>query len=339
MSMLSYASPAPTPIVAGRGFFSRYLREISVAAAYAALLLTLFYIRPAFFQSRFGSQSQFALTWVSAAPILVAAVGMTLVIIARHIDISIGSQFSVCGIVAGMLAVHHVPAPGIVVGTLAAGALMGAINGGLVAGMGLPSIVVTLATMVILRGALTWITQGATVHLPDSFQWFGKSQSVGQGRMIGVALLVFVAFGWALRWLRAGRAVYAVGSDEEAARLAGVRPKRVVFAVFVIMGILTGVAALLNAMQFITIYPSAGKDLELAVIAAVVVGGVAITGGRGTLIGTLLGVALLTTIGPALGYFHAQSKWAGPEWAKAIQGLIILLAVATDGLSKRQRNE
>ncbi len=91
-------------------------------------------------------------------------------------------------------------------------------------------------------------------------------------------------------------------------------------------------------MQFITIYPRRGKDMELAVIAAVVVGGVAITGGRGTLIGTLLGVALLATIGPALGYFHAQSKWAGPEWAKAIQGLIILLAVATDGLQRRANN-
>ncbi|HWE00796.1 MAG TPA: ABC transporter permease [Tepidisphaeraceae bacterium] len=339
MTLISYASAPDIPAVKGRGFISRYLREMSVAAAYAALLLTLFFIRPAFFQSHAGSQSQFGLTWVSAAPILVAAVGMTLVIISRHIDISIGSQFSVCGIIAGSLAVRHVPAPGIIVGTLAAGAIMGAINGGLVAGMGLPSIVVTLATMVILRGALTWITQGATVLLPASFQWFGASQRVGQGLMIGIALVIFAAFAWALRWLRAGRAVYAVGSDQEAARLAGVRPGRVVFAVFVIMGVLTGAAALLNAMQFITIYPSAGKDLELAVIAAVVVGGAAITGGRGTLLGTLLGVALLATIGPALGYFHAQSKWAGPEWAKAIQGLIILFAVASDGLSKGRRNE
>ena len=89
-------------------------------------------------------------------------------------------------------------------------------------------------------------------------------------------------------------------------------------------------------MQFITIYPSAGKDMELAVIAAVVVGGTAITGGRGTLVGTLIGVVLLATIGPALGYFHAQSKYLGPWWAKAIQGAIILLAVASDGLGRRK---
>jgi rhamnose transport system permease protein len=339
MTAIPHAAPSGAPIVSGRGFFSRYLREISVAVAYGALLFTLFHIRPVFFQSRGSAQSQFQMTWVSAAPILVMAVGMTLVIIARQIDISIGSQFSVCGVVAGMLFQHHFPAPEIILGTFAAGALMGAINGVLVAGMGLPSIVVTLATMVILRGALTWITQGATILVSESFQWFGKGQQIGQQSMIGIALVIFIAFAWSMRWLRAGRAVYAVGSDQEAARLAGVKPKRVVFTVFVMMGVLTAAAALLNAMQFITIYPSAGKDMELQVIAAVVVGGAAITGGRGALVGTLFGVALLTTIGPALGYFHAQSKWAGPEWAKAIQGLIILLAVATDGLSKGQRSE
>ncbi|HET6247416.1 MAG TPA: ABC transporter permease [Tepidisphaeraceae bacterium] len=332
MSVISYAPVIPR---GGGGFFSRYLREISVAGVYLLLLLLLGIFRPTFFFSRNTAQSQFLLTWVSAAPMLVLAVGMTLVILARHIDISIGSQFSVCGIVAGWLAVKHVPVPGVVLGTIAAGALMGAVNGFFIAGMGMPSIVVTLATLVIIRGALTWITQGATVELPGSFQWFGLSQGMGQAMMIGVALLVFGFFAWMLRWLSAGRAVYAVGSDQEAARLAGIRPRRVVFSVFVLMGALTAVAAMLNAMQFITIYPTAGKDLELAVIAAVVVGGTAITGGRGTLAGTLIGVVLLVTIAPALGYFHAQSKYFGPSWAKAIQGAILLLAVASDSLSRR----
>ncbi|HEY2588942.1 MAG TPA: ribose ABC transporter permease, partial [Tepidisphaeraceae bacterium] len=99
---------------------------------------------------------------------------------------------------------------------------------------------------------------------------------------------------------------------------------------FVLMGMLTGLASLLNAAQFVMIYPNAGEGLELQVIAAVVVGGTAISGGRGTLVGTLIGVALLATIGPTLVFFHAQS-----QWAKAIQGLIILLAVATDALARR----
>ena len=203
-------------------------------------------------------------------------------------------------------------------------------------GLGMPSIVVTLATLVIIRGALSWATQGATVLLPASFQWFGLSQVAGQALMIVVALGVFGFFGWMLRWMSAGRAVYAVGSDQEAARLAGIRPPRVVFNVFVLMGLLTAIAAMLNAMQFITIYPSAGRDMELAVIAAVVIGGTAITGGRGTIVGTLLAVMLLATIAPGAGHFHAQSKYLGPWWAKAIQGSIILLAVATDGLQRRR---
>ncbi|HSU66319.1 MAG TPA: ABC transporter permease [Tepidisphaeraceae bacterium] len=321
MSTLSYAPPGTHR---SRGFFQRYLREISVTGAYLVLLLNLAIFHPAFFRG------QFRATWVSAAPMLVAAVGMTLVILARQIDISIGSQFSVCGIVAGLLAVAGMPIIVVVLGTLAAGAAMGAINGWLIAGRGLPSIVVTLATMVVLRGALMWLGQGAAVHFPPGFQWLGLSQSAGQAVIVLIALLVFAAFAWAMRWLPAGRTVYAVGSDQEAARLAGIRPKRVVFLVFVLMGALTGLAALLNAAQFALIYPNAGEGLELAVIAAVVVGGTAISGGRGTMLGTLIGVALLTTIGPALIFFHASSYWAKP-----IQGVIILLAVLSDALARR----
>jgi rhamnose transport system permease protein len=324
MSSLPYAGPGAETIGKRNGFVHRHLREMSVAVAYVLLLASLAFFHRSYFHA------QFRATWVSAAPILVAAVGMTLVILARHIDISIGSQFSVCGTIAGLLAVAGLPMPLVVVGTLAAGAILGAINGGLVAGMGMPSIVVTLATMVVLRGALMWSTDGASVRFPPGFQWFGISQGMGQTSIVIGALAVFAGFAWALKWLAAGRVVYAVGSDQEAARLAGIRPKRVVFVVFVLMGALTGLAALLNAVQFVMVYPNAGEGLELQVIAAVVVGGTAISGGRGTLMGTLIGVALLATIGPALQFFHLQS-----QWAKAIQGMIILLAVASDALARR----
>ena len=202
---------------------------------------------------------------------------------------------------------------------------MGAVNGLLVAWMGMPSIVVTLATMVIIRGVLTWATQGATVRFAaGQSQWFVVFRNaLGKSLMIIVALLVFGFFGWMLRWMSAGRAVYAVGSDQEAARLAGIRPRRVVFSVFVLMGALTAIAAMLNAMQFITIYPSAGRDMELAVIAAVVVGGTAITGGRGTLAGTLIGdCSSLRQSARRLGYSHAQLQNVSARMvqAKAIQG-------------------
>src|SRR5205807_8512422 len=132
---------------------------------------------------------------------LVAAVGMTLVIVARQIDISIGSQFSVCGIVAGLLSSWGVPMPLVILGTLGAGAAMGALNGVLVAGMGLPSIVVTLATMVIFRGALMWAREGEAVHLPAGFQWFGASQSLGQTIIVLVAFSTFAIIAWSMYWL------------------------------------------------------------------------------------------------------------------------------------------
>ena len=326
------------PSSALAGLLHRYRREISVAAAYAILLLLLAVAAPRFFRP--DSLRAFV---VSNAPVLVAAVGMTLVILCRQIDISIGSIFSICGIVAGLLAQAGLPIAAVAVVTLIAGSSLGAINGFLVARMGLPSIVVTLATLVIGRESLRYFREGEFVrNVPAGFQWFGQGQSAGQWLVVSIALIVFAVFTLSLRHLAAGRAVYATGSDPEAARLAGIRPRAVIFAVFVLMGALTGLAALLNAVRFSDVDPNAGNGLELQVIAAVVVGGVAVTGGRGTLLGSLIGVALLGSIGPALVFLGtnlpANLEWLGkPQWEKAIQGMIILLAVSSDAFNKERR--
>jgi len=300
----------------------RYRRELSVAAAFALVLLVLAVAAPRFFRPE-----QLRDLAVSRASVLVAAMGMTLVILCRQIDISVGWQFSICGVVAGLLARAGLPLPAVAVATLLVGAAMGAVNGAFVAGLGLPSIVVTLATLVIWRESLRYGQEGAFIPLPAGFQWFGAGQTAGQWLVVAVAVAVFLAFAWALGNLAAGRAVYATGSDPEAARLAGIRPRRVVFGVFVLMGALAGLAALLDRAQFPDVDPNAGAGLELQVIAAVVVGGVAVSGGRGTVLGALIGVALLGSIGRALVFLGAQ-----PQWEKAIQGLIILLAVASDAL-------
>jgi rhamnose transport system permease protein len=306
----------------------RYQREWSVAAAYAVLLGALAVAAPAFYM---GDKLRTIL--VSSAPVLIAAIGMTMIILTRHIDISIGSQFSILGVAAGLLAKMDVPMPFVVLETLVLGAGLGAVNGLLVAGLGLPSIVVTLATMVTLREALRWYQQGEFVrNLPPGFQWFGLSQASGQWLAVGVALGVWVTCVWALRCLAGGRALYAVGSDAEAARLAGIRPRSAVFVVFLVMGVLCGLAALLHSIRFADVDPNAGMGLELQVIAAVVVGGTAISGGRGTMIGTLIGVAWLATIGPALVFLGTR-----PHWEKAIQGAIILLAFAGDAFQGTRR--
>jgi rhamnose transport system permease protein len=307
------------------GFARRHLREISVAAAYAALLLVLL------LRTRFFATSEFANVAVGNASVLVLAVGMTLVILCRQIDISVGSQLSICCIVAGLMSRAGWPIPMVAAGTAAVGLAMGAFNGLLVAYLNVPSIVATLATLVVWREAKRWWNQGEMIrNLRPDFQWFGLGQGIGQWALVVIALVIFVAFALGLRYLAAGRRVYAVGSDQEAARLAGIRPRRVTFGVFALMGVLTAVAALLTAVRLPHIDPKTGEGLELQVIAAVVVGGVAVSGGRGTLIGSLIGVALLGTLRPALPFLGTEAYWD-----KAVQGAIILLAVASDAFYRR----
>jgi rhamnose transport system permease protein len=316
-NVLSYA-PARGSI---RAAAWRYVREMSVLGAYLILLLLLAMFSPRYFEH------QFAASLVESMPVLVAAVGMTLIILARQIDISIGSQFSVCAIVAALLSQAGLPMSAVAICTILCGAIMGAFNGVFVALLGLPSIVVTLATMVILAQSLALARTGAGVSTPPGFQWFGNSQRTGEMTLLATALVIFAALAWGLRWLAAGRAVYAVGSDQEAARLAGVRPRRVVFTIFTLMGLLTAVAALLNTVKLVEVYPNTGQGKELEVIAAVVVGGVAITGGRGTLLGTLFGVLLLGAIGSGLAFLGVK-----PERTRAIHGAIILLSVSVEGM-------
>lgn len=278
-------------------------------------------IAPAFFSP--GNLRDLAM---NNAAVLLVAVGMTLVILTGEIDISVGSQFAVCTVAAGWFAKAGVPillVPPIVIVT---GSLLGAVGGALVGRLRLPSIVVTLALMVAWRDGLRWITEGAWVqNLPADFQWFGFGQSTGQFLIMAVTLMVLLASAWALRNVNAGRAVYAVGSDAEAARLAGMEKRTVVFAVFVLMGAVVGLAAALNAARFSIVPSNAGMGLELKAIAAVVVGGTAITGGRGTLVGTVIGVALLGTIGTALTFAGIN-----PFWEKSIQGAIILVALMSE---------
>lgn len=299
----------------------RYKREISPAIAFAILLLAVGIAAPSFFSA--GNLRDLAL---NNAPVLLVAIGMTLVILTGEIDISVGSQFAVCSVAAGWLAKEGVPIPLLLPATVAIGGAMGMLNGALIGRLGLPSIIVTLAMLVAWRDALRWITEGAWVQgLPENFQWFGLGQLAAQWLIVGTALGALVATAWVLRNLGAGRAVYAAGSDREAARLAGIEPPRVVFWVFVLMGALVGLAALLNAVRFSAVPSNTGIGLELKAIAAVVVGGTAITGGRGRLVGTLIGVALLGTIGTALTFVGIN-----PFWEKAIQGAIILAALVSD---------
>jgi len=260
--------------------------------------------------------------------VLLVALGMTLVIVTGEIDISVGSMFAICGIVAGILAKTGAPVWLACAAGCAAGAALGSLNGALVSYAGIPSIVVTLATMVALRDGLRWATDGAWVQdLPAAFQWLGLTQSTFPIAAATIAVLLTTAFAWGLRHLAAGRAFFATGSNAAAARLAGLDTAGVKWSAFTLLGALTGLAAVLNAVRFNQIPSNAGIGLEMKVIAAVVVGGASVTGGSGSVAGTVLGVVLLAAIGPALTFLGVSAYWE-----RAIQGAIILVAIAADGL-------
>lgn len=306
---------------------SRYSRELAVTAVLGALLIALAIFAPNFF-----TPQPLLSRLVSQMPALVAAIGMTCVLLSRQIDISIGSQFGLCAVIAGLLAAAKLPLVVVILGAVGAGAAMGAFNGLLVAWIGLPSIVVTLATMVTWQEALRLWQQGRLLALPPGLQWFGLEQTTGQILLVVAAVALVALAAWILKRVAAGRFIYAVGSDAEAARLAGIEPRKVTFGVFVAMGALVGLAALMNVVQSPQVQPTSGEGFELKVIAAVVVGGVAVTGGRGRLWGVVPGLLLLANINPSLTHFHVQAYWE-----KAIQGFVILLAVLADGIRRRSR--
>jgi rhamnose transport system permease protein len=300
-------------------------RASAIAIFWAVLLVVLAWRAPGFFA--FANIRDIAIT---NAPALIVALGMTVVIIAGEIDVSVGSQFAVASVIAGSLAKMGVPLPVTALLTATAGCLFGCVNGALVTALGVPSIVATLAAMAFWRELLRWITQGAWVQgLPANFQWMGMSQGWGEVAIVGAAAVLFTVMLWAMRHVQAGRAVYAVGSQRESARLAGIPVRAISFGVFTLLGAFTGLAAVLDAARFTEVQSSTGAGLELKAISAVVIGGTSITGGKGNVWGTLLGASVLAVIAPALTFLSINAFWE-----KAIQGAIILSAIVLERLAR-----
>jgi rhamnose transport system permease protein len=302
-------------------------REISLFLVIIALALVLAALTPGYF-----ARENLSDLFLGNMPVLIVAIGTTLVILTGNIDISVGSVFAICGVVAGVAAKATGSVAIAAVAACVTGGALGALNGGLVAYLRMPSIVVTLASMVALRDGLRWATEGAWVqNLPPGFQWFGLPQSAYPVVAFAIVVVLLGTIAWVMSNVAIGRAVYATGSNERAARLAGLDTGRLKFMVFIVAGALTGLAALLNSVRFNQIPSNAGIGLEMKVIAAAVVGGTAIRGGSGSLLGTLLGVVLLGAIGPALTFLGVSAYWE-----RALQGAIILAAVAVDAVRERR---
>jgi rhamnose transport system permease protein len=274
---------------------------------------------------------------VAIAITALIAVGQTFVIVMRHVDLSVGSTLGLAAYFAA-IAVRGHPDGGVftVLGIgLLVGVAVGVLNGALVAFLRLPALVVTLGTLYVVKGVQAVVVGPHRINadqLPGSVVAFGRDSVLGIPYLMWLCVLAGVGGTWFLRTVRSGRDLYAVGSNDQAARLAGIPVWRREVLAFVVSGASAGVAGALYLARFGGVDANAGAGYELPVVAACVIGGVAITGGVGTVVGALLGAALLKTIGVAL------SALSVPEfWQQAVNGALLLLAIAVDKVINDRR--
>lgn len=281
-------------------------------------------------QPRFLSSVNISFILVNTTVFALLALGETMVVISRNVDLSVGSVLGLSAYVsAGLFGQHPgIPIPLVFLAGIGIGLACGAGNGAMVALGRVPSLVVTLATLYIVRGIDILIVGGGEVvaqTLPNGFIQISRA-SVAGVPYLAIAIAVIVGAGaYYLRSYRSGRELYAIGSSPEAARLAGIRVGRRIFTAFAVSGAIAGLAGVLWASEYQTIDSTAGTGYELQVIAAVVVGGVAIFGGSGSVVGAAIGALLLSTINSAL-YVLGIS----PFWDQAIAGFLLLVAIALD---------
>ncbi|WP_413743028.1 ABC transporter permease [Sodalis sp. RH15] len=253
----------------------------------------------------------------------IIAVGMTCAILTGGIDLSVGSVMALSGTVAAGLMITGIPMPLALLAGLAIGGLFGAINGACVAYARMPPIIVTLASMSVARGLALIYTGGYPVSgLPDPFAFFGRGEVMGiQVPILIMAGIYIIAYAM-LNHMSFGRYVYAIGGNEEAARLSGIRITRYKLLVYIISGITAALAGLVLTSRLMSGQPNAGEGFELDAIAAVVLGGTAITGGKGAIIGTLVGAMMLGILNNGLNLMGVS-----PYVQNVIKGGIILAAI------------
>ncbi len=308
----------------GRGVASRLLRirEIGIATALLAIVLVMCLLRP----SGFATVKNLLDVLTAASIVSVAAAGMTLVIASGGIDISIGSLLGLIGAVAGMAAMHDVP-PVVCLGlAVVLGAGLGSTNAFLSKLGNIHPIIVTLAGISIYRGVMLQITGGYEINpLPPQYR------SLVDGRLLGVPKVLWIALGVAaLNWLLIsrtllGRRLLAVGNSEKAARLIGLSPWRLRIIAFAFLGGCLGLASVMWGGYYGKIQSNTGQGWELTVIAATVIGGCSITGGRGTALGAFLGAVLIALVYNALVLLEISSFWQN-----LLIGCLILGAVLID---------
>lgn len=305
-------------------------REVLLALA---ILVTVAVIATRF--PAFVAPANLANVFNDTSPLMLLAVGQMIVILTKCIDLSVAANLALCGMVAALMNGAGVPLPLIIVAAVALGAALGVVNGLLVWKAGIPSIVVTLGTMTIYRGIIFLMTDGKWVNaheMTDGFKALPRLHLLGLPVMSWVAIACILIFAVILSRTALGRAFYAVGGNPHAAVYAGIDVGRTQFWAFVISGALAGLTGYLWVARYAVAYVDIAGGFELDVVAACVIGGVAIAGGAGTIGGAILGALFLGVIKNALPVVGIS-----PFWQMAISGTAIILAVAFNATQSRPK--
>ncbi len=256
--------------------------------------------------------------------VLIAAIGMNLIILTSNIDVSAGALISVICLSIAALGKLGVGLVVLLPAAMIIGALLSLINALFVTKFRIPAIVATLATAQLFSGVLPLLVEGSIYDLPTSFTWLAfKAKLFG---VIPFSVLMMLAISIAallfMKYSRFSKKVYAVGNNQEAARLSGINVQKIIIIAYVIAGALFGVSATIIATASQRVTTTMGSGLEMTFIAAVVLGGTSVSGGSGKILGTIFGAAVLSVISPAINYLGISS-----DWSDAIMGAIIIIAV------------
>jgi ribose transport system permease protein len=287
-----------------------------------ALLIVLF----SALSNHFLSPSTFFTIANQIPDIMVASAGMTFVLVIAGIDLSVGSVMALCGAFLGVaLKQYGVPLPVAVVLCIACGSICGLVNGLVTVAWGLPSFIVTLGMLEVARGCTYLITNSQTQYLEGKLNLLSDYRIAGFSPPFWMALIIVIALQIVLSHTRFGRYAIALGANEESARLSGVNTRSVRVAVFVLSGFLASIASVFHCARLSSADPNAGLNFELEAIAAVVIGGTSLMGGRGSVLCSFLGVLIISVLGYGLAQLGVQE-----HTKRVVTGCVIVAAVILD---------
>ncbi|WP_217428120.1 ABC transporter permease [Microlunatus speluncae] len=336
MSVQSEAPPTPPPPApsssSGLAVLRRGLQQL---LAFATLIVLVIFFSVA--SGNFFTVTNIVGILLSTAVIGILALGTTFVIITGGIDLSIGTGMTLCSVVTGLLIVNAgLPLPLGVAGGILTGALMGFLNGVNIAFLRLPPFIATLAMMLVAQGLALVLSGVRPIYFlgVSGFKEIALAVAI-PGVALPMAVVILFAMA-ALAWVILsqtilGRYTYAIGSNEEATRLSGINTRAWKIAIYSLAGLFTGVAGVVIAARLNSAQPQLGVGYELQAIAAVIIGGTSLLGGRGSIVGTLIGALIMSVLINGLRILAIQ-----PEWQNVVVGLVILIAVFTDSLRQRR---